>query len=612
MYVPTQPSQDNALFKTVSGWCIFTSMRRASLALLGIIALGCMPVAVNAQSITVSVSKTKIYENEDIELVITAQGDFDQIALPPFKDFVVLSSSRSMSISIINGVMSRQQKLYLTLGPKRTGRLTIGPVKLIKGNRVLKASNPIEITVLPSNKGYRPSPVQPPRTVRPSPVPPPVPGITPGTQKRGALFIRVVRPNRPVYVGEPFFVEYDLAIRSDIIDSVTDVSTLEMPDFQGVVTQELEVPKRPRRTVIDGTSYHLVAQWRGILTPLKAGKVTLGAMKLRVTIAGFMLGNAYQVRSQVIPLEVKDVPQEGRPSGYYGLVGQFIAHAKLSSTTVKAGSSLVLTIEVSGTGSLKSIQPPRLFLDPKLRVEPLPSGDMDEIKAGIGGLYGKRVFQYLITPTVAGTYKIPSIKIPFFNPLKGKFEVATTKAKTFIATPAGKGNVVKHTTGIRLVPYPKFVIEEERKPSAQYKGILLIVAVVPLLFYGIAEGIRLSRMKRLKDPEGWLKDRAEKVAMKQLKMLKEEDPQGILERLPSIIEEFIINRYGINIKGLTVDQTEHSLVSKGVSPQDARELRELLEALAFARFAPAGMDSDSVRDLKDRCIRLIKRLGKEG
>ena len=96
--------------------------------------------AVLAQSpITARAEPTRLSVDEQVTLTVTVSGDFLNIPNPDLsqlENFVIVSSSTSTQVSIINGKMSSQKIFVFRLQPLQEGTLIIGSISVdIDGQR---------------------------------------------------------------------------------------------------------------------------------------------------------------------------------------------------------------------------------------------------------------------------------------------------------------------------------------------------------------------------------------------------------------------------------------------------------------------------------------------
>ena len=67
-------------------------------------------------------------------------------------------------------------------------------------------------------------------------------------------------------------------------------------------------------------------------------------------------------------INVKPLPEAGKPADFSGAVGDFSFNVSLSKTELKASESLQAKVEVKGNGNLKLIKLPKISLPSSLEV----------------------------------------------------------------------------------------------------------------------------------------------------------------------------------------------------------------------------------------------------
>ena len=106
--------------------------------------------------------------------------------------------------------------------------------------------------------------------------------------------------------------------------------------------------------------------------PTRLGKIELSAPTLRYQELqregqqdlfgrprGRLSDNFY-VYGKPLTIEVLPIPEAGRPTPYYGAVGRFRIDAALDKDTVTVGSSVKLTVTVTGRGNFEFLRLPPL------------------------------------------------------------------------------------------------------------------------------------------------------------------------------------------------------------------------------------------------------------
>jgi len=114
-------------------------------------------------------------------------------------------------------------------------------------------------------------------------------------------------------------------------------------------------------------------------------------------------------------VQVRALPQEGRPANFRGAVGNFVVHAQAKPTQVAVGDPVTLTVTVvdlsqDGT-TLQTLQPPvidQASLGGEFRV---PS---DPLAGSVDG--NAKTFTQTIRPLSAKLTQVPPIEFSYFDP----------------------------------------------------------------------------------------------------------------------------------------------------------------------------------------------------
>jgi hypothetical protein len=130
------------------------------------------------------------------------------------------------------------------------------------------------------------------------------------------------------------------------------------------------------------------------------------------------LGALGNVRTEVysakpIPVEVRELPAEGRPPDASGLVGRFAVTARPSATEARVGDTITLEVELSGDGPLAGYTLPPLSGD-SFRVyddQPVVDARVED-----GAYIARAAYKRAIVPQQPGTLELPPIEIAYFDP----------------------------------------------------------------------------------------------------------------------------------------------------------------------------------------------------
>jgi len=256
--------------------------------------------------------------------------------------------------------------------------------------------------------------------------------------------LRMSVDNREPFVGQPVRLKLTVYLARQASSPVFDVPGV-LDRFDVFTTDRrdpragetwLDVLGRTGLAVrgsgsIDGVDYSTFTIER-VLVPRAAGPVTIGPavmscqLEERVSRSFFDRSTVRPVRAEAeaITLEVRPLPQAGRPAGFTGLVGPLSITAEASPTVVNVGDPITLTVTVAGSEPLERV--PNLVLAER-------SGLGDSFRTGSEGSpaqfgNGRVVFKQVIRPTNSDVREIPAVELWYFDPASGTYRVARSPA----------------------------------------------------------------------------------------------------------------------------------------------------------------------------------------
>ena len=573
---------------------------------------------------TATVSSNPVGVGEQFEISFTINSNIEKFSPPDFRGFQVLSGpNQSSSMTSINGNTSMSMSLSYILVAEQTGEYTIGPATIQVSGKQLK-SNPIKVKVL---KGTAQNSQQ--GTSRQS-----APEIAQNTNvdisKR--LFIRAVTNKSRVYQGEQLSVSYKLYTNIELVDNALD----KLPDFNGFWSQEIKNanPNVQWETqTLNGTRYSVATLKEIILFPERSGKLTLDPLGMtfmvRVPVptndpfemmfGGSYKDTKYKVRSQPITINVKPLPESGKPEGFQGAVGNFSLEASADRIELKANESLNYTLKISGSGNLKLLKVPQLSLaadiekyDPKVN---------DDIKETVGGVNGKREFTYLLIPRHEGKFELAPFKFSYFNPATERYVTLTSKGYTLKVAKGAPGSNVTAYPGaqqdIKLlakdIRYIKTGDPQLIRPGEEFKGspvYYVLLGSGPILFL-FAMGYRKWYRETNKDQTVVKSRNANKMANKHLsvarKQLQAGDKKAFYEAIYKGLYGYLADKLNIVAAELSRENIVHQLKMKAVQDEIISQLTETLDLCEMARYAPvSGISEENVFDKAKTIINEIE------
>jgi hypothetical protein len=356
------------------------------------------------------VSKNRMGINERLKVSFEMNKNGDNFTPPQFEGFrVVGGPNQSTSNSWINGKRSFSRSFTYFLNPTRKGKLSIGQATVKIDGAIYKTS-PVSVEVTEAVK----TPNQA--------------GNADYIADQNVHLVAEVS-NRNPYLNEAFTVVYKLYYTSEI--GISNVNEVESPGYADFWSHLIPIKKlEMKQGTYKGATYNYVTWRKAVLYPQKTGELILEPLTLNITVQvpsnrRDIWGNLVnrQVPKVIIAgkrtIKVKPLPQEGKPVGFTGAVGNFDLNFSLNKDVLKASESFQGTIKVSGRGNLKLFNLPKINVPAALEVyEPEHT---ENIKTNLLGMQGSIQDTYTIVPEFQGNYPIPGVSFSYFDPNKKRY-----------------------------------------------------------------------------------------------------------------------------------------------------------------------------------------------
>jgi hypothetical protein len=133
---------------------------------------------------------------------------------------------------------------------------------------------------------------------------------------------------------------------------------------------------------------------------------------------------------------VKPLPEENKPVGFNGAVGDFTIEASLGSKTVAAQDEATLHVVVKGKGNLPVVTAP--VVDWPAGIDAFDPTAKEDVNKSAVPMSGAKSFDYLFTARDSGDFLIPAINLSYFDPLAQKYKTVNTQPLQLRVTPAAK------------------------------------------------------------------------------------------------------------------------------------------------------------------------------
>ncbi|WP_041994474.1 BatD family protein [Capnocytophaga cynodegmi] len=560
---------------------------------------------------TAKVSKENLGLNERLRIEFSMNKNGDNFTPPNFKDFtVVMGPSQSVSESWINGKRSFSKTYGYILQPTAKGKFTIGQAS-------------IEI----DGKTYRTSPIQ--ITVTEAVSNPSIDKTSNDVAKDNLFLIAEVSKPNP-YLNEAVSVVYRLYVGGQV--ALNDLRSVDTPKYPNFWSQEIRLQDYDvENCTHNGKPFRCIVVKKVVLYPQKDGNITLEPLTLEAILSvptterdffgrPIMDQVAKRVTSGNRTINVKALPEAGKPANFSGAVGEFSFNVTTSKKELKSNESLQAKVEISGNGNLKLFDIPKLTFPTALEV--YNPEKKDNITTSISGMRGQVEEFYTVVPQFKGKYPITSVSFSYFNPKTEKYETINSDEIWIDVTegPTGNGqnssnSIVKQDVKTQGNQFRFLQLNSDLQPigkssffgSTRYYLWLFL----PLLLIPIALILWKVQQKKTSDIEGNKVRAANKLAKKYLSEAKRKlnDKNTFYEALERALHNYLKAKLKIETSEMSKEKISELLSLRNVNPQTISEFLGLLKNCEMARYSP--IDRVSMENDYRKSVQTLSELDKQ-
>ena len=554
------------------------------------------------------VSKNKLGLNENLRVDFKMNDDGDNFTPPNFDGFnIVGGPNQSVSNSWINGVRTFSKTYTYFLSPTERGRFIIGQASIEIDGDIYKTST-VEIQVTEAVDS----------------------SASPQSNDKLTIddieLVVEVSKNNP-YLNEPIFIVYKLFFSPEI--NIRNLGEIDSPNFKNFWSQKIDIPRLEiKRSSFKGKSFNYVEWKKTLLYPQKVGAIEINPMTLDVSIDtptnrrdffGNVIYNqtSNKVSSKNKVINVKPLPNQGRPKDFSGAVGNFNISLSSNKNELKATESFQLDLKVSGTGNLKLFSLPDLAVPSSL--EKYDPEYKENVKVSVSGMNGSILNSYTIVPQFQGKYPIPQIKFTYFNPSTKKYVTIFTKEKIIDVFDGPKLSNSDTGTNIqRIIPKNSLQFNfidlnseffEIDKKAYQLDKIIYYILLLPFLII-ILIFTYIKFFSKINSESKIDNEKSKKMAYNFLKDAKKDIDNTDLFyiSLEKALFNFLKSRFNFQTFEFSKENVKTKLSDMGVDSQNINMLIELLKSCEYSRytpFTPKDMSMDY-----DKAVRIISNLEK--
>ena len=584
------------------------------------------------QKLHVAVSSQDVFVGESFIYQIEVDGSdqVDQPDLTDLPDFKVVYSggktNNSQSVTIINGKMTQNIKkgfiFQYQLTPQKAGNFTIPPVmvkvngkNLMTGAVQIRVSEPQDVadfklrhslsrkscylgeSVLLTVTWYFQEKVEPPNY------------------------------SMPIYDDPNFAIsKYDEKKNKNTHYYTTHINREETLLKQGTAS-------------LGGENYNTLS-FKKYLRPKKTGLLIIPKTTLTFDgVAGYRLERdfffnrvvkrpvmkKFVISSNEIQINVKPLPNEGKPVDYSGLLGQFSIETSATPVEANVGDPITLTIKLKGRGNLS-----RADLPPLHKMENLARSFKIPVDMSPGVLQGgQKVFTQTIRALNDQVMEIPEISIPYFNTSADQYETArsaaipikvkATREFTMLDVEGSSENgktakkevellkegisynyegldvLVNQSYGLTNVVSNPWLLMLLIIPFFTYMLLLYFFRIHPRLFADQGKFLAKKAFGKLKNTYAGLK-------------INDQNAIELLKTLLVQLKDYLGHKYKLKGSSLTYNDIKIKLQAEKISSRLMDNLKQIFDQCEAGHYASFTLDKDEVKTLYEKTIDLIQGL----
>ena len=541
-------------------------------------------------SFDAKVSKKQLGINERLRVDFTMNTDGDNFEPPSFENFTVVGGpSQSINNSWINGVRSFSKSYSYFLAPKKRGEFTIGQATIEIEGKTYKTL-PVKITVTAAiDKPKDPN--------------------DPNYIASEKIHLVAEISNGNPYLNEAITVVYKLYVAQNT--GVRNWREIDNPRYNDFWSQNIDVKGIDiKQGTYNGEDYRYVILRKTVLYPQKTGKLTIEPLSLDITVEvpsnkrdvfgrSFMSTVNRTVASRNRVINVKPLPENGKPENFSGAVGSFDFKVTTNKESLKATEALELKVSVSGKGNLKLFRLPKPTLPSALEVyEPEHS---EKVNTRTSGMQGTISDSYTVVPNFQGSYPIPKVSFSYFD-LKTKQYKTLTSERLIIEVNEGPQSAgsTNNTPGVlteNIIPanlnsFSSFKTSTKFQPIISEpffnSNLFWFLLLGPFLLIPFIMFVVKRRTTRALDVTGNKIRKTNRLARKYLSNAKKSlgQKEQFYNALERALHNYLKSKLRLETSEFNKEKIEELLGNKNINSATLEGFISLLTSCELARYTP--------------------------
>ncbi len=572
------------------------------------------------------VSKTSLGINERLRIDFMMNEDGDNFNPPAFEGFrVVGGPNQSVSYQWVNGRKSFDKTFSYFLMPLKKGTFVIKQASIEINGQVYK-TQPVKITIGnavaeerdPYNN-YNPYYQQQQQQQQPA-----------YAGKDGVHLVAEISNSNP-YLNEPITVVYKIYVSNR--SAVGGWREVDNPKYSNFWSQNIDIKQlQIQQGKFQGEDYRYAVLRKTVLYPQKSGRLEIEPLTLDVEVeipSGkvdffgrplMTVGNK-KVSAGAKVINVKPLPEAGKPDDFTGAVGSFDFKVLPSKTKLKNGESFDLKVVVSGKGNLKLFTLPKPVVPSSLEMyDPV---HLESVSTPLSGMAGSISDTYTIIPGFKGNYPIQPLTFSYFDLGSKTYKTISSKeinievldgptvANNNAVASANSNKTKVASNAIFGFIKLKTHLTDSKQTDFLGSGLFYGLLFLPFLFIPIIMVAKKKKEAMDGDVVGNRIKKSNKLAKKYLseaqKQINNKEPFYIA--LEKAMHNFLKAKLHIETSEMSKDKISEILLSRNANPESVKSFIALTENCELARYAPST--SVSIQQDYDKAVTIISELEKQ-
>lgn len=593
------------------------------------------------------VSPEVIYKNEyaTLRLTVTNGTDIRNITPPSLKDVDVISGpNQETGMSNVNGNVTQYFTYNYIIKPTRAGKFVFtGATANVNGIIYKAAATNLQVRNTNNNNGaqggssggYDPFNEPDQTTVYGDNILKKGENIAEKISKN--MHVKLITSKTSCFVGEPIVATYKLYTRIRSEGKVT-----KNPSFNGfsvIDLQQADIADYSKET-LDGREYNVFIIRKAQLYPLQSGPVELETAVLENKVelikenagrnvdvfGGFRIDPAdlvvenVSISSKPVTINVKPLPEAGKPVSFNGAVGKFNFKALLEKTTFSTDEAGKLLLIIEGSGNLLLITAPDMVWPQQMEAfDAIVKDDLMQMDVPVSG---QKTIEVPFTVTAAGRYELPAISFSYFDPEAATYKTITSNPIAFIVSQGT--NQPKYNADTIIQKKSAGFIKKMFTNREWIVGFVAFLFITGLWVWFRIEGKKQPEKttEKLKEVEQELTTTIKELEttvvpisseipqnylLQTAACLSSHDCEGFYSSLNQELKQFLATKFSLPIYKLSTRTVSAAMDDAGYDVLLALQMQQLLQEIDLQLYTPIS-HSDTKNDLYSRAQALIQNL----